>query len=145
LEADNRDFLLFGPPLFIVVSFMLLTAFAGAGAAFGDHILSKRLPSTAVAGWFYRVLIAFGALVGLMFLIAGFFTDFLVSEPPRLVGLFILITATATLLSFSRYLPARFQLPNQLPKIRVLGVVRVLAMCLFGATHLAGQVNRIVT
>ena len=49
LDANNRDFLLFGPPLFIVVSFMLLTAFAGAGAAFGDQILSKRLPSNAVA------------------------------------------------------------------------------------------------
>ena len=146
LDAENRDFMLFGPTVPIIVMFMVLAGLAGSGTAYGDHILRHRLPGGARASTVYGVLVAVGAIFPLMIFIPFFFqSGAFVSEPPRVVGAMVLFTAAATLLSWARYLPPRLGVRRTAPWARVPGVAGVIAMSIFGALHLAGQIGRITS
>ena len=144
LEAENSDFVLFESTTLIIVMFMLLAALAGFSTACGDHLLLRRLPRSAKASTVYGVLIAIGASFGPIMLVMYFFVSgFAVAEPPRLVGVFVLCTATATLLRWIRYMPTDYQFPKGMPWVRALGVTGILGMSISGAFHLGGQPDRI--
>ncbi|MDA1097296.1 MAG: hypothetical protein O3B84_08620 [Chloroflexi bacterium] len=145
IEAENTDFFLFDPVMLNIVMFMALVGLTGSATAYGDQILNNRLPLGTVVGAIYGVLIAVGALIALqLFFNAFFVSGAFIDDPPWVVGVFVGLTAIGTLMSWNRYLPIRFRLAGGGRRwVRILGVVGVIGMVVFGAADLVAEIDGI--
>lgn len=146
VESTNRDFVILGPTVPLVVLLLGLVAVMGAAVAWLDEQLDRILPR--VRSGPLRIALAYAAfaVLGLpallLTLLAYFSADFSRAPSPVGVGYALLVAGLATVLWWAWRLRTGRDEPA--PGILAAGRIGLVAAVMLGAAHLWTEVARIV-
>ncbi len=144
IEADSRDFLILDPALLNIVMFAGLIVLFGTVVVPLSEVIERRLARSENPSSAYGLLIPLllGSLLAIPIFGSLLFEGFCeCDDPPVTMGVFFLLAAAATLLTWLR--EVRRGGPPRL-WVRIGGWVGVSGATLFGAVRLFEEIERIL-